>query len=145
MADLLDQHHPGRRLLLVAGVLAGAAVAGALVLPWAWEWWSYGRHVANIEIRARADPARCTDPKFPLAIEVVNHSGKTVEHTRVQLEARRPGYSSDLLLTNSYENDRVIPPAQGAGACWSVDLVSAEADASALEYRVKSFTVRFAE
>lgn len=150
MTDFVDQFRRLALLLLkwaLIGIVVVAGLTGAAVAAYTgWEWWTEGRHKANVVVRAFIDTAKCDDAKFPLAIEVVNKSARAIEKTMIWTTARRPGRSTDL-SSGSFDSDQIIKPGEGWGSCWSVRLTpeGKDDDPRRLEWSVRNFWVTFAD
>ena len=106
-------------ILITIGVLVGLAIVtvGAV---YSYNWYTYDRHVQNVQLLITTDKKECPDDKYPIHILIGNTSGRTVERVTFSLSARETGRSSDLTEYNSYEDGHISPPNQGYGACWSV-------------------------
>lgn len=82
---------------------------------------------------------RCT-ADYPLKVIFRNRSSETAAEIGFAIEARRSGYSKNLVSysQSTYENDYILRPGRAAAQCWSLPgFGEAEVDPSELEYGVK--------
>lgn len=67
---------------------------------------------------------QCTDPDYPLGVEIKNNSRLTIERTRYSFAATRRGRSTNIILgygtsSDGYRvDDYVIPPGGSHGMCY---------------------------
>jgi hypothetical protein len=115
--------------ILLVGLLA---VVFALIGGWwTWYWWSYERHEKQIEVVAINSAAPSSSPKavfaerecagsdFPIFVGFFNNSSRTVESIVIDVTARLPERSTNILTYGSrVEMDRIIEPRTGFGSCW---------------------------
>jgi hypothetical protein len=119
--------------ILLVGLLA---VVFALIGGWrSWNWWSYERHEKQIKIvginsaaplsspkvvlAERDKSAMCAGSEFPIFVGFVNNSSRTVESLVIEMTARLPERSTNILTYGSrVEMDRIIEPGGGYGSCW---------------------------
>jgi hypothetical protein len=120
--------------ILLVGLLA---VVFALIGGWwTWNWWSYERHEKQIEVVAinsaaplsspkladrdgKSPEAMCAGSEFPIFVGFVNNSSRTVESLAIEMTARLPERSTNILTYGSrVEMDRIIKPGAGFGSCW---------------------------
>lgn len=109
-------------------------------------WLTYGRHAARVTATVKIDPTKKCTAANPLMIEIFNGSTKTVEHTIIDLSAKRPGRSTDIGdITDS--NDFVILPGRTLAACTVPNVLGAEPgeDLRRFEWGIRSLSVRFAD
>ncbi len=110
-------------LIVLAVVIGGGA--------WAWNWYSYDRHVAKIQpvvTRKGASPSKvvadtkpveelCNDD-YPIFVGFTNGSSQTVEYVQIDVTARLPGHSTNILRYDSnLKMDRIVEPGGGFGQC----------------------------
>ena len=74
---------------------------------------------SKITIVTAYDPARCSDPKWPVFVGFVNKSDSTVSAIGFHLTARRKGYSN-AVYNDWTTSDKIIAPGAGFGNCWAV-------------------------
>lgn len=84
-----------------------------------YDWYSEGRHKSKVQVVAFFDDKNCTK-SHPLFIGVVNNSSKTIEYTSTRIKVTKKGFSSQLNYDTSFSYDKIIPPTEGWGMCWSV-------------------------
>ena len=65
----------------------------------------------------------CTNPEYPLGVDIKNNSGLTIEHTQYSFVATGPGRSTNLIMgygmaSDGYRNnDKILLPGQSHGVC----------------------------
>ncbi len=60
------------------------------------------------------------DPDFPIFVSFVNNSSKTIKDIEIDIEATLPGHSTNILNWSAEAKyDRIVPPGEGWGQCWS--------------------------
>lgn len=100
---------------LLLGIVVLIALGGAYI-------WQQGegrkRARASVEVSVRYDVSACSS-SFPLLVTYRNGSRRTVEKIIYDIGGFTPGYS-DVVLQDDYKTDRIIPPGQTYGECWSV-------------------------
>ena len=101
-------------------VLCGLAIGGFLL----WqklEIDNRARERAAISITVSYDLERCSSD-FPLFIEIVNGSDRTLEAVSFGIEGRRTGYSEPLYDSGylGYSSDRIIASNDGWANCWTL-------------------------
>ena len=89
---------------------------GAIGTGYAYDWWSYDRHVALVVATARVDPEKCVEAGFPVYLEVFNGSTKTVESTSFSIIAKRPNRSTNVSDFRD-TTDHIIKPGGRLTAC----------------------------
>lgn len=117
--------------IIVSGVLAlGALLVG---VAYGWQWWTHDRHVAklNVVVTHRGAPASkvvaadsdkaveelCSD-EYPIFVGFTNNSTRTVEWVQIDVSARLPDHSTNILRYDSnIKMDRIVPPGEGFGNC----------------------------
>jgi hypothetical protein len=117
--------------ILVAGLIAlGVLLGGGW---WAWNWWSYERHKGQIHAAAinsaapSSDPRlpkvtaeRCVGTHYPILVVFMNNSPKTIEYIDIEVNARLPGRSSNILTWDAQaKSDQIVEPNTGWGQCYS--------------------------
>jgi len=61
----------------------------------------------------------CAGSDFPIFVGFFNNSSRTVESIVINVTARLPERSTNILTYRSYvETDRIIEPRTGVGSCW---------------------------
>jgi hypothetical protein len=148
MADPVEAFRQITRLIfkwifIAAGIVVGITVIFVTAV-YSYNWYTYDRHVENVQFLITTDRKECLDDKYPIHVIIGNTSGRTLERATFSLSARQPGRSSDLAEYNSYEDDHVSPPNQGYGGCWSLPKFKEPiADPRTLEWSIKNKTVYF--
>jgi hypothetical protein len=118
-----------------------AAIAGALYF---YGWYSYDRHVSQVEMFVSTDKTACADDRFPIGVLVGNKSSKVLEKVTFRLEAREKGRSTDLARYHSYSDDHIMEPGTGYQLCWAVpELTTRVADPRALIWTIDSKQFQF--
>jgi len=97
---------------------------------WTWNWWSFERHEAKIYTAALNASAEQIDPKlgkalkekcdaqFPIVVVYLNESSRTIEYIAIEVSARLPGRSTNILTYDSRVTfDLVIEPNGGFAQC----------------------------
>jgi hypothetical protein len=77
--------------------------------------------------------------EYPLYVEIVNGSNKTIERVTWYLNAYIPGYSTDLSgYNNDYSNDKILKPTEKWSTCYKLPstLDTQGLSASNLKYEV---------
>jgi hypothetical protein len=97
-------------LVVVVGI-------GGLLAYFALQGQQRAREVALVTTKASFDPARCSDPAYPISIEFKNGSKRSVRRISFTLEAFKPGYSDDVYWELA-SWDRIMAPGGTYGACW---------------------------
>ena len=110
-------------LIVLALVIGGGA--------WAWNCYSHDRHVAKIQpvvthkgapaskVVADTKPAEelCSD-EFPIFVGFTNGSSRTIEYVQIDVTARLPGHSTNILKYDSnLKMDRIVEPGGGFRYC----------------------------
>jgi hypothetical protein len=121
--------------IILVGLLAlGFASIGGW---WTWNWWSYERHKKQIDVVAinsaapasgpkvvverdgKTAEAMCAGSEFPIFVGFINKSSRTIESLVIEVNARLPEHSTNILTYGSrVEMDRIIEPGAGYGSCW---------------------------
>jgi hypothetical protein len=150
VADVVDQFRRLVRLLLKWALIAAAVVAGltgeVAASIHGYEWWTYDRHLALVNISTSLDDPRCNTPEFPVLVRIENRSTKTIAQTRFELAAKRPNRSSDVTKQyNTKDNDYIIPPGKTLTGCEIDELVDDERgeDPRKLEWSAYLVSVEF--
>jgi hypothetical protein len=120
-----------KNIILTVVALICAAIAYAVVQNML-----YQQALANVTVQLDHTGKSC-DPQFPLAVWVRNSSSKVVELTYIEIAARRPGYSSDLVAYGSKMKtwDKIIRPGAVEGVLQAFD---AEGRITAIGRRLRS-------
>lgn len=82
---------------------------------------------------------RCS-ADYPLKIVFRNRSSEPAAEIGFAVEARRPGYSKDLVSysQSTYENDYILRPGRAAAQCWALpSFGETEINPAGLEYGIK--------
>ena len=82
---------------------------------------------------------RCS-ADYPLKIVFRNRSSETVSEIGFAVEAKRPGFSKDLVSysQSTYESDYILRPGRAAAQCWSLpSFGETEINPAELEYGIK--------
>jgi hypothetical protein len=116
----------GRVLALLLLLVGLAVVALGAVYTWNYRyglaywhsWYTNDRHVPNVMVTVNAQDRGCTDPQYPIAVELENKSGRTVERVSFYLVAKRPGRSSNLVSGGQRSSDHILAPGQKIGLCF---------------------------
>ncbi len=66
------------------------------------DWYTYDRHVENVHLTLSTHPIGCPDPNFPVGLDIVNSSGRTLERVVFKLSAKRSGHRTDLVENTQY-------------------------------------------
>jgi hypothetical protein len=120
--------------ILVAGVVVLAILVGGGW--WTWNWWSYERHKDRIEVVAmniatpglpkskfiteldQKDVGTLCGGEFPIFVGYVNNSSRTIEYISIDVTARLPERSTNILTYDStVKSDQIIQPGGGFGIC----------------------------
>jgi hypothetical protein len=111
----------------------------------AYEWYTEGRHKEKVIVTTRFDKAICSDARFPLYIEVVNNSVKSILSTSVYVDVTQVGYSATINSYHGFTSDRIIAPGKQVGSCWRVTSNRSDEvlDGRGMEVKVKTVYVRF--
>lgn len=79
------------------------------------------KELAQIVMRASGSKTVCTDPRYPVMVEVTNRSpNRTLLSVNFSLSAYKPGYSSSVMNAYSLTNDRILGPGETHIGCWSI-------------------------
>ena len=86
-----------------------------------------GRHLAKIEASIwqsqKIAENICTDPEYPVFVNVRNHSQKTIKSVTVHFTAHLPHHSSNIVDGDqSLTWDDIIKPKGGLGRCYHFDV-----------------------
>lgn len=130
-------------LIAVFGLAGIAFLIGAAV--WAYNWYTFERHVQNIAVIISTDKKDCPDDAFPIYVMFGNKSSKTLESVSFTLRARVKGRSTNLALHDSYTDDHISEPNMGYANCWPVPKLSEPVtDPRSLEWDIiyKRFSFR---
>lgn len=122
--------------------VAGLVVLGLLLMGGmlTWEWWSYGRHKGLISVltvnsatqkdtkilleSGKSPEQTCAGGPFPIFVGFVNKSSRTVEYIGIDVSARLPGRSTNILTYDSYvKMDQIVEPGSGFGQCWRFSVI----------------------
>jgi hypothetical protein len=77
--------------------------------------------LAQVVLRASGNKTACTDPRYPVMVEVTNKSpDRTLSSVSFSLSAYKPGYSSSVMNAYSLSSDRILGPGETHVGCWSV-------------------------
>jgi hypothetical protein len=136
---------------LAAILLLSAAIFAALGGFRVWysdlrQWDAYGRHAENVHLNLSTNRGRCTDPDYPIELDIVNESGRTLEHVQFRLSAKQSGRSTDLLTgSRVYSDDHIIEPGSQLGICLRVPSVlnGIESPPETLEWTIDSKSLGF--
>jgi len=120
--------------ILFASVVVLAILVGGGF--WTWNWWFYERHKDRIEVVARnsatpvlskskfiteldeKDVETLCKGELPIFIGYVNNSSRTIEYISIDVTARLPERSTNILNYDStVKFDRIIDPGGGFGNC----------------------------
>jgi hypothetical protein len=116
--------------IFVGGLVAlGLSLVGGW---WTWNWWTYERpkgqiHVAAINSAApqadtRVRPAnieKCFGTEFPVLVAYFNESPRTIEYIDIEVKARLPGRSTNILMYDARAtSDQIIEPRTGFVQCY---------------------------
>jgi hypothetical protein len=130
-------------IFIAVSVLVGLATLIAAA-TYGYNWYTYDRHVQNVQFFITSDRKECPDDRYPIHIIIGNNSDRTLERVTFTLSARQPDRSSDLAEYSSYEDDHISPSKQGYGGCWSAPkLKEPVADPRMLEWSIKYKTLHF--
>jgi hypothetical protein len=79
------------------------------------------RELETVAMTARGDKAFCSDPRFPVRVDVTNRSpNRTLNQVTFSLSGYKPGYSSSVLNAFSLTSDRILGPGESYVSCWSM-------------------------
>ena len=147
MADAVQSFRQICWLIFKWLVIATSALAAIAVILFAaaygYYWYTYDRHVKNVDFIVSTDRKECPEDDYPIYIIIRNRSGHTLESASFRLSARQPGRSSELVDYSSYENDHIILPNEGYSGCWWVPKLSESADPRTLQWSIKYNTLHF--
>jgi hypothetical protein len=110
----------GKTIIIIVALIS-AGIAYAIVQNW-----MYQQAVAKVTVDFDQSGKGC-DPQFPLALWIRNGSSRVVTLTYIEFEARRPGYSTDLVAYGSRSRtwDKIIRPGMIEGVCYPYPEVTA--------------------
>jgi hypothetical protein len=132
-----------RCIFIAVGVLVGLGIIAAAAF-YGYRWYTYDRHVANVQFLITTDRTECPNDEYPIHIIIGNTSGRTLERATFSLSAHMPNRSSDLAQYNSYVDDHISPPNQGYGGCWTLPkFTESGLDPRALQWSVKDKSLQF--
>ncbi len=82
---------------------------------------------------------------YPVFIGFLNESGRIIESINFTVQARQPGYSSNVATYHAYSTDKIINPKEGWGQCFHIFLNQENQfrNPKELEYEVKIGYVDF--
>jgi hypothetical protein len=118
------------------GIAIAAALGLALVVfsgAWGWNWYTHDRHAEKVQVivankrspsaaakltsDGKSPTERCSD-EFPVFVGFTNDSTRTIESIWIDVSARLPGHSTNILSYDSdLKSDRIVPPGEGYGYC----------------------------
>ncbi len=102
---------------------------------------------AQIKVSVEYNVGTCGKTS-PLVVLIVNESQQTINRFKWEINAYRPGYSSELTdFDNYYSTDKIIAPQERWQACYRLprSLISKEIEPAKLDYRISSKSVWFAD
>ena len=128
-------------LTIIILVALTALIAAAV---YSYNWYTYSRHAAKIEISISTEKKDCDDDRFPIQVLVGNASGKVLERVDFRLAARVKGRSTNIARYHNYTDDHIIQPKKGYSLCWAVPpLEESVSDPRRLEWSIADKTFRF--
>lgn len=103
-------------------VFVGLVVLGLLIwgVVAAYTYQTETRHENNVVVVVKVSDT-CLE-EFPIAVGIMNNSGRTIESIRIYPKAHREGYSKDLSSSASIETDKIIAPGERHAFCWRGEL-----------------------
>jgi len=126
--------------------LIGLIVLVCVVIgvAYGYNWFTYDRHVANVQFLISTDQKDCPDDHFPIRVLVGNASSRTVASVSFTLAAREKGRSTNIAEYHSYSDDHILTPRTGWSNCWAVPKLSEQvAKPRDLEWSILYKDVRF--
>lgn len=123
--------------LIAVGLLIGAAY-------WMHQHFTHDVHVARVVPVVKATSNDCPEA-YPLFVGFRNESTRTVLKISFSLEARVPGYSTNIAHWETYSHDRITKPNTGWGLCYNPALERGQPTRNlrSLEWGVKVWSVAF--
>ena len=150
-------------LLKWALIIFGSLVGLALVLgggAWAWHWWHYDRHVANVTVGIENEDSekslasligsggRSCSAEHPIFVSIQNGSSRTIIRTSIAISANLPDYSTDILdYGSNISTDRIIQAGKRYSTCWRFKVKSGYEKEPGLKnayYKARLIYVEFA-
>lgn len=148
--------------IVIAGLLAIVLVW--VSVAWSWDWFSHQRHADKIKIAvinkgtptlpsklvAGDKPVEdlCTGD-YPIFVGFTNGSERTVEYIWINISARLPERSTNILRYDSHVTmDRIVPPGKGFGNCARFEVeepFNSDPKLEAAIYTGEVYNVRFAD
>ena len=90
---------------------------------------------------------QCAGTDFPVLVVFMNDSSKTIEYIDIEVSARLPGRSTNILMYDAQAKaDRIVEPQTGWGQCYRfrvLDEYKADPDVGKATYSAKINYVRF--
>jgi hypothetical protein len=131
--------------LLIASAALIVLVAAGVGIYFANEWYTYGRHAAQVQPWIRIDPELCKTGGYPLFIGFTNKSDKTVDRVWFGIVAKVPGHSTNVSDYKTLSSDKIIKPDEGFGTCYSLPKLSTDELPSTLEWSLRDIRLQFSK
>lgn len=102
------------------GAVIGIALLGIAGLAlYSWVTGSQAdRQKALIVVSASVTPTICSDPKYPISVQVQNHSNRVLNSVSFLLQGFVPGHSN-ATATDYLTSDLIVPIGLQVWQCWN--------------------------
>ena len=135
-----------RQFMLTLGALVALAAVGIYYMLDANHRQNERRlaELRSVEAVASIDQRKCSDPAYPVAINFINKSSRTLTKIWFSLHGYRPRHSEPVINEFSFSSDRIIEPGENYGECRSLtNPPPPSISLDELEWRVKVSTLTF--